>query len=119
MIYINIQNKWQCYFFLNKKELPLMLHTLKKFNLSRSSMENTVDIMNSVNSGITNSNLRSRVSIVGISSASNIGQWFDTLVHELKHVQSHICEYYGISEHGEQAAYLIGYLMRQFINKIK
>ena len=119
MIYINIQNKWQCYFFLNKKELPLMLYTLKKFNLSRSSIENTVDIMNSVNSGITNSNLRDRVSIVGISSASSIGQWFDTLVHELKHVQSHICEYYDISEHGEQAAYLIGYLMRQFINKIK
>jgi hypothetical protein len=35
-----------------------------------------------------------------------------TLVHELKHVQSHICEYYNVSESGEEAAYLIGYLTK-------
>lgn len=96
-----------------------MLHTLKKFNSSENSIENTIDIMNSINSGITNSKFGNRTSIVGISDVTSIAQWFDTLTHELKHVQSHICEYYGISERSEEAAYLIGYLMRCIVYKLK
>lgn len=119
MIYINIQNKWQCYFFLNKKELPLMLNILKNIKVSEKSINGAIEIMNSINSGVTNSNLKKRTSVVGISDVTSTGQWFDTLVHELKHVQSHICEYYNVSERSEEAAYLIGYLIRQIINKIK
>ncbi len=91
MIYINIQNKWQCYFFLNRKELPLMLNVLKNIKVSKENIKGAVEIMNSINSGITNSNLKKRTSIVGISDVTSVDQWFDTLVHELKHVQSHIC----------------------------
>ena len=29
-------------------------------------------------------------------------------VHEVKHMQSHICSYYNIDERSEEAAYLIG-----------
>lgn len=36
-----------------------------------------------------------------------------TKVHEAKHVQSHICEYYNVPEDGEQAAYLIGYIVQK------
>ena len=34
-------------------------------------------------------------------------------IHEAKHVQSHICSYYDIPENGEDAAYLIGYLVQR------
>ena len=37
----------------------------------------------------------------------------NTAIHEAKHVQSHICEYYGIDEDTETAAYLIGHLVQR------
>ena len=118
MITINIQNKWLCYFFFQKDKLNLLMNQLYKIDCTDEEISDAIDIMYSKNSGFTYSNLGKRVSIVGISRATSKGQWFNTLVHELKHVQSHICEYYWISERGEEAAYLIGYLMQNIIKYI-
>lgn len=63
--------------------------------------------------GFTYTNLRDRTSIVGIAATSNQEQFLNTLVHEAKHVQSHICRYYDVPEDGEQAAYLIGFLVQR------
>ena len=46
-------------------------------------------------------------------SRADISQFVNTAIHEAKHVQSHICSYYGIPEDGEEAAYLIGYLVQR------
>lgn len=52
---------------------------------------------------------------MGIGIADSKEQFINTIVHEIKHLQSHICEYYNVSEKGEQAAYLIGYIaMKMF-----
>ena len=73
--------------------------------------------------GFTYSDYNKRVSIVGISPTSSQEQLINTLVHEAKHVQSHICKYYNVPEDGEQAAYLIGYIVqkmhRVFTNFLK
>ena len=63
--------------------------------------------------GFTYTNSRTKTSIVGIADTSSQEQLINTLVHEAKHVQSHICEYYNVPEDGEQAAYLIGYLVQK------
>ena len=34
-------------------------------------------------------------------------------MHEAKHVQSHICKYYGVEEDTEKASYLIGYIIQK------
>lgn len=44
--------------------------------------------------------------------ASSQEQFLNTIVHEAKHVQSHICKYYEVDEDSEQAAYLIGYIVQ-------
>lgn len=44
--------------------------------------------------------------------ASSQEQFLNTIVHEAKHVQSHICKYYEVDEDSEQAAYLIGYTVQ-------
>ena len=118
MISINIQNKWLCFFFFQKSVLSLMSEHLKHIGCSKREINNTKKIMQSINSGFTFTNYKYKTSITGISSASSREQWFNTIVHELKHVQSHICEYYNIDESGEEAAYLIGYLMQQIIKKL-
>ena len=69
--------------------------------------------------GLTETDYDKKVSIVKIGKTFLFEDFFDTLIHELKHVQSHICKYYNIPEGGEQAAYLIGYISRQFFKYFK
>ena len=63
------------------------------------------------NTGFTFTNDDYKMSIVCISQTTSASQFVNTVVHEAKHVQSHICSYYGIDENSEQAAYLIGYIV--------
>ena len=67
------------------------------------------------NAGFTHTDYGKRLSIVGIGKATSKEQFMNTIVHEAKHVQSHICKYYDVSEDSEEAAYLIGFIvMRMF-----
>ena len=63
------------------------------------------------NSGFTYTNYEKKLSIIGIGRASSKSQFLNTIVHEAKHIQSNICTYYDVPEDGEQAAYLIGYIV--------
>ena len=63
--------------------------------------------------GFTYTDFSKRRSIVGISPTSSQEQFMNTIVHEAKHVQSHICRYYGVDEASEEAAYLIGYIVQR------
>ena len=69
--------------------------------------------------GFTKTNMDRKLSIVCIGKTFVFEDFFDTLIHEFKHVQSHICKYYSIPEDGEDAAYLIVYITMKFFEKIK
>lgn len=71
------------------------------------------------NTGFTQTDFSKRQSIVGISNVTNKSQLINTIVHEAKHVQSHICRYYNVDEDSEQAAYLIGYIVQKMHLKFK
>lgn len=71
------------------------------------------------NTGFTQTDFSKKQSIVGISNVTNKSQLINTIVHEAKHVQSHICRYYSIDEDSEQAAYLIGYIVQKMYLKFK
>ncbi len=73
------------------------------------------------NSGFTHTNFNEKLSIVAIGKSDSKKQFLNTIVHEAKHIQSHICMYYDVPEDGEDAAYLIGYIvmkMYEAFNKI-
>lgn len=65
------------------------------------------------NTGFTYTDFNKRKSIVGISDTTSQEQFFNTLTHEVKHLQSHICKYYNVDEDSEEAAYLTGYIVQQ------
>ena len=65
------------------------------------------------NTGFTYTDFNKRKSIVGISDTTSQEQFFNTLTHEVKHLQSHICNYYNVDEDSEEAAYLTGYIVQQ------
>lgn len=116
MIQIDIQGKWLLFVFTSNNHL---LDYLEKINCSEKDIKNAIRVSKSINSGFTFTNPTYKTTIMYISKASSRAQWFNTLVHELKHVQSHICSYYNIDEKGEEAAYLIRYLMQKIIKYIQ
>ena len=71
------------------------------------------------NGGFTHTDYGKKLSIVGIGKASSKSQFLNTIVHEAKHIQSNICTYYDVPEDGEQAAYLIGYIVMKMYDKFK
>lgn len=71
------------------------------------------------NSGFTHTNFSEKLSIVAIGKATSKKQFLNTIVHEAKHVQSHICRYYEVPEDGEDAAYLIGYIVMKMYKYFK
>ena len=71
-----------------------------------------------VNSGFTYSNSDLRMSLVVVSDATDKSQWWDTLVHEVDHVQSAICDYYDVPLGSEAAAWTQGYIMRKIIDVV-
>ena len=71
------------------------------------------------NTGFTYTNVNKKTSVVVIGTATSIKQFLNTIVHEAKHVQSVICEYYNINEQSEDAAYLIGWLVMVMYDRFK
>jgi hypothetical protein len=63
--------------------------------------------------GFTYTDFKKKQSIVGIGKSTSNAQFLNTITHEAKHVQSHICKFYSIEEDSENAAYLIGYIIQR------
>lgn len=71
------------------------------------------------NNGFCFTNDAKRRTLVCVAEADSDEEFVNTIVHEAKHLQSHICEYYGIPENGEEAAYLIGDIVEKLYNTFK
>lgn len=57
-----------------------------------------------------NKDLRKAVLVTSLTSSSS--EFFDSIVHELRHLQQFIAEECGIPEYGEEPCYLIGDIAR-------
>ena len=86
---------------------------LKQLGCSRKDIKRSLKVLRRENTGFTFSNSDYKMSIVCVGPSSDVSQFVNTAIHEAKHVQSHICSYYNIPEDGEDAAYLIGYLVQR------
>lgn len=117
------------YYNVNKYDFVEIADSLKQIDCPQEDMKMAFKTLRKKNTGFTFSNSDYKMSIVCIGEATNIGQFVNTAIHEAKHVQSHICQYYDIEEDTETAAYLIGHLvhrmyemlrkiLRQYINMI-
>ena len=60
------------------------------------------------NSAITISNLIINKSVVIINKTTSDKEFVNSIVHECRHVQSHIATKYNLDEKGEDVAYLLG-----------
>jgi hypothetical protein len=118
--YIDIVKKWAVIlaYDVAVTDLDELASWLDALGCGRKDIEKACKIALGVNNGFTYTNSDLRMSLVVISDASDKSQWWDTLVHEIDHVQSAICDYYDVPLGGEAAAWTQGYIMRKIINML-
>ncbi len=91
---------------------------MMSFGLDIDHVDEAIGVLSEPNTGMTVSNHSLCMSVVFISDATSKSEWFDTAFHELYHVCNAIIDYYGVSCESEDAAYLMGYLTKEFIEKV-
>lgn len=65
------------------------------------------------NTGFTYSNYRNRESVMVVSKTTSASEMFDTTIHELVHLASHIAHACDYEPTGEAVAYIIGGLAKE------
>ena len=107
------------YYNVSYEDFAEIEDSLKQIECPKDYMNKAFRIIDgNKNTGFTFSNSDYKMSIVCIADTTSASQFVSTSVHEAKHVQSHICQYYDIDESGEEAAYLIGYLVHRMYKMV-
>ena len=120
--YIRIGNdNWNLLVYYNADldDADELIDSLKQLKCPKEDIENAIDVLYDTNTGFTFTNTDYKMSIACIGKADNIEQFVSTTIHEAKHVQSHICAYYEVEENTEEAAYLIGYIVKQMYRMLR
>ena len=76
-------------------------------------------IKESVDRGLTYSNLSERKSVLAIGECESDASIINTIGHELLHVVAHICEQDGIDMMIEEPCYIMGSLCEQFFRVVR
>ena len=115
--YIDIVKKWAFVFAygIGEDDVEDVGDWLEALGASRREIARACRVILRTNKGFTYSNSDLRMSVVCISHASSMAQWFDTVAHEVDHLQNTILDYYQVAPGTEDAAWLQGYLVRQIV----
>lgn len=70
-------------------------------------------------SGFCYTNDDTKTTLICIAETNSNEDFINTVAHEIKHLQSHVCSYYGIDETSEEAAYLIGNITEELYRVFK
>ena len=120
--YIQLGNRdWNVlvYYNVTPDDFVEIVDSLEQLDCEDEDIRKALAVLRRKNTGFTFSNTDYKMSIVCIGSADNVGQFVNTAIHEAKHVQSHICQYYNIEEDTETAAYLIGHIVHKMYKMLE
>lgn len=91
---------------------------MRTFGMSRPNIRKSIGILMESNSGMAVSRDDLRMSVVFISPTTSISQFWNSVSHELFHVEQAILDYYDQDYAGEPPAYLSGYLLQKVVETI-
>jgi hypothetical protein len=119
--YLDIAGKWAFVFAYDfcRDDLAEIGDWLDALGAKPADIVRAQGLLLRPNKGFSFSNDRLRMSVVVIGNATSIEQWWDTVSHEIDHVQDAILEYYGVAHGTEDAAWLQGYIMRLIVRALK
>ena len=115
--YIDIVKKWAFVFAygIGEDDVEDVGDWLEALGASRREIARACRVILRTDKGFTYSNSDLRMSVVCISHANSREQWWDTVAHEVDHLQTAILDYYHVEPGTEDAAWLQGYLVRQIV----
>lgn len=119
-VYLDIDGYWGivvCFNFGKYDKNDLWAY-MRSFGLSRANANKALDVLSNYNTGVAISNDDVRMSVIFISKATTPSEFWSTAIHEAKHCADAIIEYYGAKWHGEDEAYLTGYITKLMVDKI-
>lgn len=119
--YLDIAGKWAFVFAyrIGEEDLEEVGEWLKALGAGRREIRRAQRLLTKLNKGFTFSYSGLRMSVMCIGDATSLEQWWDTLSHEIDHLQDAVMEYYGVDHGTEDAAWLQGYIMRLVVRAMK
>lgn len=99
-------------------EHDVMVEQMRSFGMPLRNAEKALRILSNRNTGMSVSNENLKMSAIYISDATSPAQFWDSVAHELAHTAVHIIDTYDVPYWSEDAAYLAGFLMRQFVANV-
>ena len=100
------------------RDFDRILSMLRAFGLPEHRVQADMSVLSKPDTGMTLTIPSDLMSVLLIGEATSDEEWFDTLIHELKHVVDHISEFYRVEPSSEPAAYLQGEIGRQLFPMI-
>lgn len=118
--FVDVDGKWGIilvwdFDFMDSDELAAMMDS---FGLDDMDIRKSIRILFEGNSAMTVSRSGIRMSIVFIGPVSSNSQFWNSLSHELNHVNNAIIDYYNEPYDSEPTAYLNGYLFQRVVEEI-
>lgn len=119
--YVDIDKKWAFVFAydIKWKDLGEVGEWLEALGSDEEEIDEAQELLTKWNKGFTKSNSGLRMSVMCIGKATDEPQWWDTVNHEIDHLQDTILRYYDVGQGSEDAAWLQGYIMRGIIQALK
>ncbi len=108
------------FFAVNEYWVEPIMDLLWEVGCDSESAKRAFDNLTSgkLNNGLCYSNYRRQESVMVIAKTSCAAEFFNSLVHELTHLQSHVCDVYHLDPKCEDIAYFTGDLSMQMFPKI-
>lgn len=119
--YLDIAGKWAFIFAYNigEENLDEIGEWIMALGASKREIRRTKKLLRRLNKGITFSSSSLRMSVVVVGDATSLDQWWDTVSHEIDHLQDAVMQYYDVEAGTEDAAWLQGYIMRLIVKAMK
>lgn len=119
--YLDIAGKWAFVFAydIGEEDLDEVGEWIEALGVKPREIKRTKKLLRRLNKGFTFSSSGLRMSVMVIGDATSLEQWWDTLDHEIDHLQDTVLEYYGVDHGTEDAAWLQGYIMRLIVKALR
>jgi hypothetical protein len=119
--YLDIAGKWAFVFAYNigHEALAEIGEWLKALGARPREIRQAKRLLTKTNKGLTLSYSGLRMSVMCIGNATSLEQWWDTLDHEIDHLQDAVLQYYDVKHGTEDAAWLQGYIMRLIVRAMR
>ena len=118
--YIDVGKKWGVVvnYDYDLMDYDEMWAIMRSFGLTSKNANKAIKILSNYNTGMAITNDDLKMSTIFISKASTPSEWWNTAIHELKHVADAIISYYDVEWDSEDAAYLTGYMTKQLVEPV-